>query len=368
MSRFLSFLLFIGIALSIYFLMHWFIYKVLTGYLAIMIKHSRLLKYFLLLSGLSFPAAMFLGRWVKFPFLTYYAYIWLGILAISFFILLLAWVLLKIFPSLSTAFILAGLVCIGLISGYSLVNGLRLPTVTRLEIGLENLPAELDGFSIVQLTDLHLDAVKMKGVLDRVEDRVADIKPDLIVITGDLLDRGHADDIREVTERLKRLKAKWGVLAVTGNHEFYEGLPVFLNLAKNANIRVLRQEMQVVAGSLQVIGLDDPTAKRGGPGKGLVALIGTCDPGKPIILLQHRPTGFLAAAAAGVDLQLSGHTHAGQIPPMDLLVYLYYRHPYGLYREGGAYIYTSSGTGLWGPPMRFLNKNEIVHIILRRRI
>jgi predicted MPP superfamily phosphohydrolase len=165
--------------------------------------------------------------------------------------------------------------------------------------------------------------------------------------------------------QLKRLDAAHGVLAITGNHEFYAGLDIFKEMAKQSNIKILRNKTITIADTLQIIGLDDDAGKQFGiKGPGLDALIKTCDQNKPIILLFHRPLRFDEAAAKGVDLQLSGHTHAGQIPPADIMVWLIYKYPWGLYKKGDAYIYTSSGTGLWGPPMRFLSRNEIVYITL----
>jgi hypothetical protein len=112
--------------------------------------------------------------------------------------------------------------------------------------------------------------------------------------------------------------------------------------------------------------LDDPESRRfGADGPELEALLKKCDANKPVILLFHRPQLFDEAVKKGVGLQLSGHTHAGQIPPMDLIVWFYYKYPWGLYEKDGAYIYTSSGTGIWGPDMRFLSQNEIIHFTLK---
>ncbi len=166
---------------------------------------------------------------------------------------------------------------------------------------------------------------------------------------------------------LLELKAKHGVLAVTGNHEFYAGIDLFLELARKSNWRVLRNETWSLDNKLDVIGLDDD-AGRGfkSPGPDLEAALRTPTANVPRVLLYHRPNSFAEAVSRGVDLQLSGHTHAGQIPPMDLLVWLTYRYPAGLYRLGRSHIHTSAGTGTWGPPMRFLSRSEIVELTLVR--
>ena len=366
MNRTVSFIIFIVIVSAVYFGLHFFVYKCLTRSLVQVPHWQKALKWFLLLSGLSFYVAMFSGRLFKFhlSWLNFYAFTWLGVLAIAFFFFLIQFGLSKIFPSRTNLLAVIALVFIAVISLVSLVNGLQAPVVRRFTIPIKQLPRELSGFTIVQLSDVHLEAYKSKKRFAAIVDTVDKLNPDLVVITGDLID-GNVCEEEVFCEKLKGLNTSRGVLAITGNHEFYAGLDAFMELANRSNIKVLRNEVATIAGSLQIIGLDDDTARQfGAKGPDLEALIKTCDPDKPIILLYHRPDGFDRAARLGVDLQLSGHTHAGQIPPMDLLVQLYYKYPAGLYEKDGAYIYTSSGTGVWGPEMRFLSKNEITHFTL----
>jgi len=366
MNRTISFLIFIVIVSSIYFGIHYFVYKCLTRSLVQTPTWQKSLKWFLLFSGLSFFIAMFANRLFNFHVrpLNFYAYNWLGVIAVAFFFFLIQFVVSRIFPSKTKLSAIIALGVIGLISLYSLINGLQFPVVKRITVPLQQLPKDLSGFSIVQLSDVHLEAYKSKKYLAHIIDRVNQLKPDLIVITGDLIDGNVCED-EVFCENLKRFNSTYGTLAITGNHEFYSGLDNFLELAGHANIKVLRSETTTIADQLQFIGLDDDTARQFGlKSPKLEELIKKIDPNKPLILLYHRPQGFDKAAKLGVDLQLSGHTHAGQIPPMDLLVQFYYKYPYGLYEKDGAYIYTSSGTGTWGPEMRFLSKNEIVYITL----
>jgi predicted MPP superfamily phosphohydrolase len=232
---------------------------------------------------------------------------------------------------------------------------------------MKDLPKELSGFSIVQLSDIHLESYKYKKRIAYIIDRVNELKPDLVVITGDLID-GNVCEEEVFCQQLRSIKATHGVLAITGNHEFYAGLDNFMELAKRSNIKVLRNETVTIADTLQIIGLEDDTASQFGlKGPDPDTLIKSCNPDKPIIVLYHRPMYFDQMVEKGVDLQLSGHTHAGQIPPMELIVWLYYKYPFGLFEKDGAYIYTSSGTGIWGPEMRFLSKNEIVHFTLEAK-
>jgi len=361
MNRVLTFILFIVVASGVYFGLHFFVYKSLVrALLQDAATWRRIIHWLFWISGLSFPVAMLLTRTLNIYLLNYYAFVWMGVISISFIVFLVQRILALIFHMHVRSLAVGALVVIGIISVISLINGLQFPTVKRISIPLKNLPPQLSGFSIVQLSDIHLETYSSKKRLARIVDRVNALKPDLVVITGDLIDGNLCDD-PSFCKHLKDLNAPHGVFAITGNHEFYAGLDIFIEMARRSNIKILRNKSVTVAGALQIIGLDDPDGRRFGPGgPGLDELIKTCDQGKPIILLYHRPHGFDEAADKGVDLQLSGHTHAGQIPPMDLLVWLIYKYPCGLYKRGDSYIYTTSGTGLWGPPMRFLSRNEIV--------
>lgn len=369
MNRTLMFIIFVTMVTAIYFGLHFFVYKCLTRALVQASNWQKILKWFLWFSGASFFIAMLLNRALKIHIsvFNFYAFTWLGVIAIAFFIFLIQFLLSIIFPSQNKLLAIIALGVIGIISIISLVNGLQPPRVKRITIPLKKLPKELSGFSIVQLSDVHLESYKSQNRIAYIIDKVNELKPDLVVITGDLIDSNVCEE-EVFCQHLARLKASYGVLAITGNHEFYAGLDAFMELANRSNIKVLRNESVTIADTLQIIGLDDDTARQfGAKAPDVDALIKTCDPNKPIILLYHRPTHFDEVVPRGVDLQLSGHTHAGQIPPMDLIVWLYYKYPSGLFEKDGAYIYTSSGTGIWGPDMRFLSQNEIVYITLEAK-
>jgi predicted MPP superfamily phosphohydrolase len=353
------FLIFITIVSAIYFGLHFFVYKSLTRSLELSQTWVKVLKWFFWVSGLSFFFNVLLSRVFRIYILEFYANTWLGIIAIAFFIFLVQRLATLVFPGQKKALGIAALAITGIITIISLINGLQPPGVKRMNIPIKNLPRELNGFSIVQLSDLHLQH-NSKSRLTYIVDKVNSLKPDLIVITGDLIDANICDD-PSFCHNLKRLEATHGVLAVTGNHEYFAGPGVFQELAERSHITVLKNQAVTIAGSLQVIGLNDTEARRLGDngGPNLEAAMKTCHPDKPTVLLFHRPLGFDKAVEKGVDLQLSGHTHAGQIPPMDIIVWFYYKYPAGLYKKDDSYIYTSSGTGWWGPPMRFLSKNEI---------
>jgi predicted MPP superfamily phosphohydrolase len=364
MNRILSFLIFMVVALSVYFLMHFFVYRTVVRFIPFLPRVKSLIKYFFLFSGLSFPLSMMLSRVFGFHHLNFYAYVWLGVLSISFAVLIPARILNYVFPRISFQITLLSLVLIGLLSVYAVFNGIRIPAVKTITLPLNQLPAESSGFKIVQLSDLHLDSYKSPRMMSRVAEKVNSLNPDLIVITGDFID-GRIEHDQDVCLSLKKLRATHGIISITGNHEYYAGISYFLEISRKLKFTVLRNERKLIGNHLQVIGIEDNEAKRfSGAGPDLETPLKNCDPTKPIIVLRHRPEGFAKAVERGVDLQISGHTHDGQIPPMTFLVRLFLKYPFGLYRMNNAYIYTSCGTGYWGPPMRLFSRAEIVEFVL----
>lgn len=365
MNRFLLYTAFFGIGSVVMFLLHWFVYRCLVRSVVETEGWQRLLWWFLIISGGNIPFSMICGRFFKVYLFTQYAYLWLGVITIASFIFSLHWLVVKIFPRVIKPSAITALAIIAVIFLVSLYNGLRFPVLKRYDIPIQQLPAELSGFTIVQLSDLHLEPYNSSNRMKKIVDLVNQLNPDLIVFTGDLADGDICSD-DGLCRQLRRLKAKYGVMAVTGNHEFYSGIDIFMNTAHQTGIKVLRNESVTIAGSLQIIGLDEDTSTRfGDEGPNMDKAFQNTDPTKPMILLYHRPMLFDQAIQRGVDLQLSGHTHAGQYPPMDLLVFLYYKYPWGLYQKKDSFIYTSAGTDIWGPPLRFLSCNEIVLFTLK---
>ena len=362
----LYFVIFIIIAMSVYAGMHWFVYQRVASGL-VLAAHQRLaLKIVMLAGALSFVLAEFLSRQKPFHLGRLVGSVWLGTMAIAVAFLLLETVLSLLFPGNRQGWVTAALAVIFLVSGISIVNAQRFPLVREIDVPIRDLPADLAGFSIVHLSDLHLGDLTSVARLRWIVSRVNSLKPDLICVTGDVLD-GDICRGEDYCQLLLELKARHGVVAVTGNHEFYAGLGLFEEMARKSNWRILRNQAWSIDGKLDIIGLDDDAGKSFKfPGPDLPGALRSTDPAVPKILLYHRPEGFAKAVKMGIDLQLSGHTHAGQIPPLDLLVWLIYKYPAGFYRLGASHIYTSAGTGTWGPPMRFLSRSEIVHLTLVR--
>jgi predicted MPP superfamily phosphohydrolase len=260
------------------------------------------------------------------------------------------------------------LIILTLVSGYSAFNGSTILVVKELTVPVKTLPKNMSGFTIVHLSDLHIGNRLTEEWLKKTVKKTNRLNPDLVVITGDLSDiTGLDHKTHYIIDHLSRLKAKYGIIAVTGNHEYDEGLYTFPEITKETGILVLRNESATISEVIQVVGINDPfVGESGDKGPDLEAAMKDIDPQKPIILLSHRPKYFDEAIQYGVDLQLSGHTHGGQPPPWELLVGLAFKYSYGLYKVGDSYIHVSGGTGLYGVPMRLFTHNEITKITLTR--
>ncbi len=246
-----------------------------------------------------------------------------------------------------------------------LAAALRPAAVRRVEVPIPDLPEGLQGLRIVQISDLHLGPLARWAQVEHIVAASNALRPDLVAVTGDLVD-GEGAGVRAKAVRLGALQATHGVFFVTGNHEYYSGVGRWLQLLRGLGWRVLDNDHALLehrGALLAVAGMPDPTDR---VGPDLARALGGIPAGATRVLLFHRPTGTAAAERAGVHLQLSGHTHAGQYFPWSLAVQALYAHPRGLGREGRMWIYTSFGTGFWGPPNRFLVPPELTLLTLRR--
>jgi predicted MPP superfamily phosphohydrolase len=241
-------------------------------------------------------------------------------------------------------------------------------TVRRVEVKLRRLDPRQDGTTIVQITDLHVGPTIRRPAVADIVARSNALSPDIVAITGDLVD-GTVAELREAVSSLAELRAKQGVFFVTGNHEYFSGVGPWMAELARLGIRVLRNERVSIergGAAFDLAGVDDRSAARYGDGHGenLGAALAGRDRTRPVVLLAHQPRTVLDAAALDVDLQLSGHTHGGQIWPFGALVRLQQRFLAGLSRHGNTLIYVSCGTGYWGPPMRLGAPAEITQIVL----
>jgi predicted MPP superfamily phosphohydrolase len=227
------------------------------------------------------------------------------------------------------------------------------------------VPEAIGAFTIAQISDVHLGLIVREGRLKLILAEVKRANPDLLVSTGDLVD-GQIDNLKGLAELLGAVQLVHGKFAVTGNHEFYAGLDQAVRFTEEAGFTMLRGEARPVAGFMTIAGVDDPTGKRfglfRGPEEG--ALLKGVARGRFTILLKHEPV--IAKDATGLfDLQLSGHTHKGQIFPFNYIVKIFYPHDAGLvHLPQHAFLYVSRGSGTWGPPIRFLSPPEVTIIKL----
>jgi uncharacterized protein len=241
--------------------------------------------------------------------------------------------------------------------------------VVDVEIALAKLPRALDGFTIVQITDLHVGMTIDRAFVQRVVDRTNQLAPDLIALTGDLVD-GTVEDLRAEIAPLGQLRARHGVFAITGNHEYYAGADPWIAELTRLGARYLRNERVTIGdptAQFELAGVDDYIAKAyPGHGEDLAAAVAGRDPTRALVLLAHQPRQVKRAALHGVDLQLSGHTHGGQIWPWHYIVKAQQGGLLaGRYEHGGTQLYVSRGSGYWGPPVRLLAPLEITRVILR---
>ena len=241
--------------------------------------------------------------------------------------------------------------------------------VRKVRVRLGRLPPEQDGFKIVQLTDIHVGPTIGRSFVEEIVAHTNALAPDLIAITGDLVD-GAVSHLAPAIEPLRKLRAPHGVFFVTGNHEYFSDAEAWVTELNRLGIRVLRNEMVSIgngSGGFDLAGVDDRSAVHYGglsPQDALTRALGNRKPDRELVLLAHQPRTLLDAEPFGVGLQLSGHTHGGQMWPFNFVVQLQQPFVAGLHRRGNAQIYVSRGTGYWGPPMRLGAPAEITEIRL----
>jgi predicted MPP superfamily phosphohydrolase len=342
----------------------------------------------IIMFALSIPLVQTFSRLSEKPIpkeLAYAAYIWMGFAVFLFLSFLLAdvgylvWrlyraVLSQPAPDAERRTFIARVVGAGALVGSASITSMGVYNtfydrrITKTRVALKNFPASMSGFKIVQLSDVHIGSTLKKEFLTEVVRQTNELNPDLIVITGDLVD-GSVEKLREHVEPLKDLRAKHGVYFSSGNHDFYSGIEPWCTELRRLGVKVLRNEQAVIQqgeDSFILAGVDDYSA-RGGTKEHTEDLDKTLagrDPNKTLVLLAHQPRSGPLAADRGVDLQLSGHTHGGQLFPWMYFVRLQQIFVAGLHQHKDMQIYVSRGTGFWGPPVRVATFGEIAQIEL----
>ncbi len=397
MSRAPTFLLFFAVLFGILGGMHYYLWARLVRDTAV--PGRRALAVLFVLAALAVPVAVLLARRLSFhatrgAFAVLFT--WLGAAFLLCVALLatdlarLLWTGLRAWiasgPQLApedpgrrvfVARTLAGgaLLAAGATSAAAVQGATGEPHVVEVPVRLDRLPRPLSGFTLAQISDLHVGPTIGEKHVKRVVDMTNALHPDAVVITGDLVDAS-VPELRAATQHLARLSAPQGVYFVTGNHEYYAGYGPWAAELRRYGIHLLGNSRVTLGdrgpggASFDLAGVDDWSVARGldGHWPALEEALDGRDPDRSLVLLAHQPRGVEEAAAAGVELQLSGHTHGGQLFPWNLVVaavYPFYRGLYHVERDGhAAHVYVSCGTGYWGPPMRLGAPAEVTKIVL----
>jgi len=319
---------------------------------------------------LSVIASFFLAHWSNSFFARVYYFcstLWLGVgltLLMAFAVVWVAWSVIRVLAKDPNP-LYFGLAAVGvalLYSTYGVWNAYH-PRLVHCTVRIKNLPPAWQGKTLVQISDVHLGRVLGADFLSRVVAQVNAQNPAMVLITGDLFD-GADGKLEALVAPLNHLVAPQGIYFVTGNHETYLGVERSYAALRGTPVTILDNEMVAIDG-LQVVGISYPERGHASSFAEKMAKVTGFDPGVPSILLYHSPTQVEAAKAAGINLQLSGHVHQGQLFPLQFVTRLMFgKYYYGYHSEGDYTLYTSSGTGLWGPTMRTGNHPEIVVIRL----
>jgi hypothetical protein len=318
------------------------------------------------------------GQEIFARFMAYIGYVWMGLLFIFFVVsLLLDLYRLVIYagsmafpigfsylnpsPLLVFMFPLLVSLCVNAYGYFEAKN----PKIERITIESAGIPEKIGKIRIVQISDIHIGIITQKEFLQKVVAKIIKEEPDILVSTGDLVD-GQIDNISESMTLLKNIRPRYGKFAITGNHEFYAGLNESTGFMKDSGFSILRGEGTTVAGLINIIGIDDPAGRRIGLSREIEErrLLTQFPREHFTLLLKHQPV--VDTNATGLfELQLSGHTHKGQIFPFSLITRIYFPNHTGHFiMPKGSHLYVSRGTGTWGPPIRFLADPEITVIDL----
>jgi uncharacterized protein len=247
------------------------------------------------------------------------------------------------------AAIFAGLTAAGT-TGYGMRTALGPPQLQRIQMPLARLPRSMDGLRLAIVSDIHLGPLAGTHHVGRIVDLINSVTADIVCVVGDLVD-GSVAELGKFAEPLRRIQSRNGAYFVTGNHEYYSGFAPWIDEVTELGVRPLRNE-RVEIGGLDLAGVNDLGGARYGDGPDFARALGDRDRSRPVVLMAHQPVVARDAAPFGVDLQVSGHTHGGQMAPFNLLVKLQQPVVSGFGRVDGVPVFVTNGAGFWGPPLR----------------
>lgn len=379
----INFIIFFSIFFLLYGLINFYIF--LRGWQAIPVESPLRIPFaaIFLVVAMSFIAGRFLERVAITPFST--TVVWVGsfwFAALAYFTLSLLLIdilrlinhLFPIFPSFITSNIIRtkALLAVGLTSAVAIaiVIGFfnaRSPRVKVLDLYIPKRMDSLKTLNIAVASDIHLGTIIGRGRLNTIVEKINNLHADLVLFPGDIVDEDLAPVVNQnLGEMLRTITAKYGVFAITGNHEYIGGVEEAVKYLTEHGIRVLRDEVVNVNGGIVLVGREDRSISQfnGKKRKPLAELMTGIDRRYPIILMDHQPFGLHEAVEQGADVQLSGHTHHGQLWPFNAITNAVYELSWGYMKKGQTHFYVSSGVGTWGPPVRLGNTPEIIHLRL----
>ena len=383
--RTLSFILFYGIVFTIYFLVNYYIFS--RGWQAIP-SESRARTIYLIgfiFLAVSFILGRFLERFVPGVFTNFL--VWTGsfwLAAMFYFFLLVVFIDLirladyalpflgKIIPGSSMpafrfALLKYSVVSVAFILLLGYINTLY-PKITKLDITIPSKFSEMKELDIVLVSDIHLGTLTPKKHIQKRIDLINSLNPDIILLAGDILDEDLTPVIHlDLGSALKQLRAPLGVFGITGNHEYIGGVEPAAEYLTNHGITLLRDSVVKINNSFYLAGREDRDINRfsGDTRLPVEELLKDTPQDLPVILMDHQPYELGKSAAAGASLQVSGHTHHGQIWPINYITKAIYEISRGYGIIDGMHVYVSSGLGTWGPPVRIGTRPEIVYIQVR---
>jgi predicted MPP superfamily phosphohydrolase len=247
--------------------------------------------------------------------------------------------------------ITAGVASVGIV-GAGVGSALGMPQLKRIQIPLARLPLAAQGMRIALVSDIHLGPLAGIDRTERIVEMINKLDADLIAMVGDMVD-GSVEELGRAAAPLGEMRSRLGTFFVTGNHEYYSGHEEWIEEVARMGMRPLRNERIELPGGLDLAGVNDPTGGGFGDAPDIGRALAGRDPSRPVVLLAHQPIVAHDAAAHGVDLQLSGHTHGGQMVPFNLIVRVAQQPVVsGLGEVDGMPVYVTNGAGFWGPPVR----------------
>jgi uncharacterized protein len=256
-----------------------------------------------------------------------------------------------------------GFIVILLLAGH--INSI-IPRIETLTLSVGKKVPGLKSLNLVMVSDIHLGKIVGRSRIDQIVSKINQLNPDLVLLPGDILDEDLAPVIdQNLGEALKGIKSRFGAYAVTGNHEYFGGVDEACDYLDKHGIVMLRDRAEKIGGSFYLVGREDRSCTRVGiHRKSLIELMASVDKSLPVLLMDHQPFTLMEAAVNGVDLQVSGHTHNGQLWPLNYIVDSIYELAWGYKKIGATHYYVSDGVGTWGPPVRIASRPEIVQIHL----